>query len=112
MSGSFVGRRVELAQLEAVCSDAKTYARPAAALISGAPGSGKSSLLAVLRGRQQGMHHLKLVGYQAGTQVSLAAAGDLLRALGKVPGAGELLSEFLFGPKPTDDRWIEPLRLF
>jgi DNA-binding CsgD family transcriptional regulator len=112
MSASFVGRRVELALLEAVCSNATTYDRPAAALISGLPGSGKTRLLAELASTQQAIPHLNVAGYQAGTQVPLAASGDLLRALAKVSGAGEVLNEFLFGTSQTDDRWIEPLRLF
>src|SRR3979411_1022371 len=52
------------------------------------------------------------MGYESGTQVPLAAGADVLRELGKVSAAGELLSEFLFGPSATDDRSLEPLRLF
>jgi DNA-binding CsgD family transcriptional regulator len=112
MSAGFVGRRVELAVLESACSNAKAESRPAAALITGLPGSGKTRLLAELRSRQRATHQLSIMGFESGTQVPLAAAADVLRELGKVSGAGEMLSEFLFGLSPTDDRSLEPLRLF
>src|SRR5438105_13882692 len=51
-------------------------------------------------------------GYQTGAQVPLAAAGDLLRTLVKVPGAGTKLEEALFGATTSDDRPLEPLRIF
>src|SRR5256885_7743087 len=99
MSAAFVGRRVELALLDSVCSRANADNRPAAALISGAPGSGKSRLLAELRSRRRATHVLGVVGYESAFQVPLGAAANLLRELGKVSHAGETLSEFLFSPK-------------
>src|SRR5438105_4994258 len=112
MSAGFVGRRVELALLDSVCSKANADNRPAAALISGLPGSGKSRLLAELRRRRRATHVLGVVGYESAFQVPLGAAGNVLRELGKVGAAGEMLSEFLFGPHRVDDRSLEPLRLF
>ncbi|TMF36171.1 MAG: hypothetical protein E6I30_04415, partial [Chloroflexi bacterium] len=112
MSAGFVGRRVELALLDSVCSKANADNRPAAALISGVPGSGKSRLLAELRSRRRATHVLGVVGYESAFQVPLGAAANLLRGLGKVSDAGEMLREFLFGPHPVDDRSLEPLRLF
>src|SRR5438552_17301332 len=112
MSAGFVGRRVELALLDSVCSKANADNRPAAALISGHPGSGKSRLLAELRSRRRATHVLGVVGYESAFQVPLGAAANLLRGLGKVSDAGEMLREFLFGPHPVDDRSLEPLRLF
>jgi DNA-binding CsgD family transcriptional regulator len=111
MSATFVGRRVELAVLESVCSTAKAEGRPAAGLISGLPGSGKTRLLAELCSRQRATQ-LRVVGYAAGTRVPLAAAGDLLHALAKVPGTGSLLNELLSSTAPAADRSLEPLRLF
>ena len=110
MSATFVGRRVELAVLESVCADAKSESRPVAALISGLPGSGKTRLLAELCSRQRATP-LRLAGFEAGTRVPLAASGDLLRALGKVPGAGALLNELLSASGHSEDRSLEPLRL-
>jgi len=95
MSAGFVGRRVELALLDSVCSKANADNRPAAALISGHPGSGKSRLLAELRSRRRATHVLGVVGYESAFQVPLGAAANLLR-----------------GPHPVDDRSLEPLRLF
>jgi len=112
MSAAFVGRRVELALLDSVCSRANADNRPAAALISGVPGSGKSRLLAELRSRRRATHVLGVVGYESAFQVPLGAAANLLRELGKVSHAGEMLSEFLLVSNPVDDRSLEPLRLF
>src|SRR5256885_5974049 len=53
-----------------------------------------------------------VVGYESAFQVPLAAAANLIRELGKASAAGGMLSEFLFGPTPVDDRSLEPLRLF
>jgi DNA-binding CsgD family transcriptional regulator len=112
MSATFVGRRVELAVLESVCSSAKAESEPAAAMITGLPGSGKTRLLAELSSRQRASTQLRVAGFEAGMPVPLAAAGDLLHALGRVPGAGGLLSELLSATGLTEDRSLEPLRLF
>jgi len=84
MGTSFVGRRVELALLENVCSNAKADEMPAAAVVSGPPGSGKSRLLTELGVRHPSIRQLRVAGFEAGTHVPLAAAGDLLRELGKL----------------------------
>ena len=112
MSARFVGRRVELAVLESVCSSAKAEGKPAAAVVSGLPGSGKTRLLAELRSRQPAIPHLIITGYESGARVPLTAAADLLRELGRVSGAGEILNEFLYASSPSDNRSLEPLRLF
>src|SRR5256885_12294264 len=112
MSSGFVGRRVELALLDSVCSKANADNRPAAALISGVPGSGKSRLLAELGSRRRATHVLGVEGYESAFQVPLGAAANLLRGLGKVSDAGEMLRELLFSPNPVDDRSLGPLRLF
>src|SRR5207245_10525352 len=90
------GRGNELGRLEAVCSQAKRQSRPAVALVNGVPGSGKTRLLAELRGREVSSRQLSMVGYQTGPQVPLPAAGDLLRELVKVSGAGARLEAALF----------------
>ena len=112
MSSGFVGRRVELALLDSICARTNAESGPAAALISGLPGSGKTRLLAELRGRQRAAVKLSITGYESAIEVPLAAGADLLRELGKVSAAGEILSEFLFGSTSTEDRSLEPLRLF
>ena len=112
MASGFVGRGNELGRLEAVCSQAKRESRPAVALVNGVPGSGKTRLLAELRGREVSSRQLSMVGYQTGSQVPLAAAGDLLRELVKVSGAGARLEAALFGAAQANDRPLEPLRMF
>ena len=112
MGTSFVGRRVELALLENVCSNAKADEMPAAAVVSGPPGSGKSRLLTELGVRHPSIRQLRVAGFEAGTHVPLAAAADLLRELGKLAGAGAMLTELLFEPKVLKESALEPLRIF
>jgi len=112
MSTGFVGRQTELALLESTCSKAIADEIPSAALISGAPGSGKSRLLVEFGIREGNLHHLRVAGYEAGTRVPLAAAADLLRELGEVSGAGAMLSELLSEPVTAKSGSLEPLRLF
>ena len=92
MSSGFVGRRVELALLDSICARTNAESGPAAALISGLPGSGKTRLLAELRSRQRAAVKLSITGYESAIEVPLAAGADLLRELGKVGAAGEILS--------------------
>src|SRR5437867_4708531 len=103
MASDFVGRATELRMLEAVCLRADREGRPAAALMTGHPGAGKTRLLAELRRAQQAASQLSIAGYQTGRQVPLAAAGGLLRALVRVPGAGARLEAVAFGTTPADD---------
>ena len=111
MSSTFVGRRAELGRLASVCSKSITEELPAAALVSGPPGSGKSRLLSELVVRQPSLRRLRVAGFEAGAQVPLAASADMLRELGYVPDAGELVSELLFPPKSDTHRSLEPLRV-
>src|SRR5436309_2444034 len=111
-STRFVGRRVELGLLESVCSKAKADEMPAAAVVSGPPGSGKSRLLSELGRRNPSARQLRVAGFEAGMHVPLAAAGDMLRDLGKVLGASPMLNEHLFEPRASKDRSLEPLRVF
>src|SRR5881296_828523 len=112
-STRFVGRRVELGLLESVCSKAKADEMPAAAVVSGPPGSGKSRLLSELGRRNPSARQLRVTGFEAGMQVPLAAAGGMLRDLGRVLGAGAMLNELLFEPRAASkDRSLEPLRVF
>jgi len=78
-----VGRQVELGLLDSVCSKAKADEMPAAAVVSGPPGSGKSRLLSELGRRNPSVRQLRVGGFEAGMHVPLAAAGGLsLAALG------------------------------
>ena len=112
MAPAFVGREAELALLDDIYLRAKREDRPAAALITGLPGSGKTRLLAEFRLRRGASRQLNVGGYQTGAQVPLAAAGDLLRTLVNVSGPGRKLEEALFGATTSDERPLQPLRIF
>src|SRR5438309_11565181 len=98
-STRFVGRQVELGLLDSVCSKAKADEMPAAAVVSGPPGWGKSRLLSELGRRNPSVRQLRVGGFEAGMHVPLAAAGDMLCDLGAVVGAGERFEELLFEPR-------------
>src|SRR5439155_22591708 len=83
---------------------------PAAVVVVGEPGSGKSRLLAEARGRSRLAHSFAVVGFESERQVPLAAASGLLRTLGDVEEHGAQVEAVLFdaaGAAP-----LEPVRLF
>src|SRR2546427_11200082 len=108
-STRFVGRQVELGLLDSVCSKAKADEMPAAAVVSGPPGSGKSRLLSELGRRDPSARQLRVAGFEAGMHVPLAAAGDMLRGLGKVLAAEAMVKEHLFRPKVSEDPSLETI---
>jgi DNA-binding CsgD family transcriptional regulator len=91
----FVGRRPELALMRRLLDDL-VGGREAAAVVTGAPGSGKSRLIDVAT-RDCVVPVLRLNGHLMEQSVPLAGARDLLRTLGEVAGSGVVLSELLFG---------------
>jgi DNA-binding CsgD family transcriptional regulator len=105
---AFVGRAEEL---EALVDLAGTSGPgPAAVVVVGEPGSGKSRLLAEARGRSGLAHSFAVVGFESERHVPLAAASGLLRALGDVEEHGAQVEAVLFdaaGAAP-----LEPVRLF
>jgi DNA-binding CsgD family transcriptional regulator len=114
---AFVGRTRELRLLEGILA---APAGPAAALVTGVPGSGKSRLLAEVRRLAPESSVLAVKGFESERQVPLAAAGALLRELARVPSHGETLDALLVGrtgaqgvsgPK-ADAGPLEPLRIF
>jgi DNA-binding CsgD family transcriptional regulator len=82
MSTAFVGRALELERVLALPSQARRASAGAAAVITGAPGSGKTRLLAEASARLAGLSTARLIGYEPVETVPLAAASDLLRDLG------------------------------
>jgi DNA-binding CsgD family transcriptional regulator len=104
----FVGRTAELeAMAETV---AASSAGPAAAIVLGEPGSGKTRLLAEARSRTGLAYSFAVVGYEAGRAIPLAAAAGLLRSLAAVPKHGPYVEELAFGShEPVA---LEPVRVF
>jgi DNA-binding NarL/FixJ family response regulator len=99
----------ETDSLGALCRKAFDEGVPAAAVIVGDPGSGKSRLLAEVAGLVGADVRVVIAGYELEHGVELAAARELLRRLGEVPG--ETVEALAFGP-PTGGARTEPIRLF
>jgi DNA-binding CsgD family transcriptional regulator len=105
---AFVGRSGELGVLAGIV--ASSAAGPAAAVVVGEPGSGKSRLLGEARRRAALPHSFAVVGYEAERHVPLAAAAGLLRALREEPRHGPYVEALLF--RPHDATALEPIRVF
>ncbi len=91
--GKFVGRTAQLAELEAWFARAQAAGRRLVALISGAPGSGKSRLVAEFIARRQVAANAPRIVMTAGTPASRAAPFALVidlyqAALGLPPARG------------------------
>jgi DNA-binding CsgD family transcriptional regulator/tetratricopeptide (TPR) repeat protein len=110
MSAPFVGREQELAALGAIATKARRDRAPAAALVSGDPGSGKTRLLAEVLVRIQGSQSIRLNGFEPLQPVPLGATVELLRYLAKAPGDGPVLDRLAFRAGDARDR--DPLRIF
>jgi DNA-binding CsgD family transcriptional regulator/tetratricopeptide (TPR) repeat protein len=107
--GKFVGRVGELQALIDAAS-VGSHDGPAAALVVGEPGSGKSRLLAEASKRVDVPHRLRVAGHEPERSVPLASAADLLRSLTEVPEHGPRLDALLFGT-PTSSP-LESVRIF
>ena len=110
-TAAFVGRADELALLAAVVLRG-TRGAPAAALVTGDPGSGKIRLLAEAVSRAGVERSFRVVGYEAERQVPLAAVSGLLRALTEVPEHGERLDALAFAPAQGQPSALDPVRVF
>ena len=114
--GVFVGRREELQTLGAVV---RGSARPSAALVLGVAGSGKSRLLSEARRAIPRVRSFAVIGFDSESQVPLAAAAGLIRALSRRGEHGHVLNALVFGDAPqsaggkaSDRGPLEPLRIF
>lgn len=93
----FVGRAAERAMLAGL---ATRDSGPAAAVVVGEPGVGKSRLLAeTVSGID--LPRVALAGYEPACEILLGAAGELLRELARVPVAGRQLDDLLHGDSPA-----------
>ena len=73
---------------------------PAAAVVVGEPGVGKSRLLAEAVSRVD-LPRVALAGYEPASEIPLGAAGELLRELALVPGPGARFDDLLYGYAPA-----------
>lgn len=110
MSVPFVGRRNEREALATVLGRARSDGAPAAALITGEPGTGKSRLLAEVLAGNRATSTIRIVGFEPNARVPLAAIGEVLRRLSEVPQHGPRLEALAFGGHDRQSR--EPLRIF
>jgi DNA-binding CsgD family transcriptional regulator len=108
---AFVGRIDELAALAEVAG-AFGGGEVAAAFVTGDPGSGKSRLLAEVAARAKLPNQFRLVGYEPESEVPLASASDLLRALGEATPQGRQLGALVFDAGREDASPLEPIRIF
>src|SRR5262245_25143411 len=110
MTAPFVGRKRELEQIAAVVRQSGRQRAPVAVLITGEPGRGKTRLLTEASAALQPLRAVRVVGFEPNQGVPLAAVGDLIRALSKVPQQGTQLERLVFGARDRIGR--APLQIF
>ncbi len=110
MSAPFVGRQRELDELAALIRRSSHDRAPAAALVTGEPGSGKTRLLAEILARPRAQRLVRVVGFEPNQAVPLAAVGEVIRQLSTVPVHGPSLEGLVFGGRDQVTR--APLRIF
>ena len=110
MPASFFGRGAELDALAAVITMPLRSRGPAAALVLGDPGSGKTRLLAEACSRLQGRQVIRVQGSAPEQHVELAAAGQMLDVVSRGSG-GVALRDLLMGQEQAQSV-ITPVRLF
>lgn len=107
--GVLVGRREELSTLRAL--GRAQPGSPAAAIIVGDPGMGKSRLLVEAADILSGRRVLHMVGFEPERQVPLGAAVPFLRHLGE-RGPGDPPLQALLTERDPPLGGLEPVRLF
>jgi DNA-binding CsgD family transcriptional regulator len=110
MTAPFVGRHEELRALGALIGAAQRAGTPAAALVTGEPGSGKTRLLGEVLARPGNPRTMQVVGFEPNQTVPLAAVGEVIRELATVPVHGRNLEGLVFGGRDRVGR--APLRIF
>lgn len=91
----FVGRSADLHALTTLATSAMAGG-PAGGFVMGAPGLGKSRLLAEVAGTVD-RPWIRMQGYQTTSGIALGAAGTLLRALARAPEVGTWLDALVVG---------------
>lgn len=97
MSAKFVGRQRELTEVTALLRHSSDDQAPAAALVTGEPGSGKTRLLAEILAAQGSARPIRIIGFEPNQAVPLAAVGEVIRRLSTVPVRGSSLDGLVFG---------------
>jgi len=110
MGAPFVGRRRELAEISALIRGSSQDRAPAAALVTGEPGSGKTRLLTEILAGPRAARLVRVVGFEPNQGVPLAAVGEVIRQLSTVPVHGPSLEGLVFGGREKATR--APLRIF
>ncbi|TAK02302.1 MAG: LuxR family transcriptional regulator [Chloroflexota bacterium] len=110
MGAPFVGRRRELAEISALIRGSSQDRAPAAALVTGEPGSGKTRLLTEILAGPRAARLVRVVGFEPNQGVPLAAVGEVIRQLSTVPVHGRSLEGLIFGGREKATR--APLRIF
>ena len=83
---------------------------PAAALVTGEPGSGKTRLLTEVLAGPRSAKLVRVVGFEPNQAVPFAAVGEVIRQLSTVLVHGPSLEELVFGGRDQTTR--APLRIF
>ena len=110
MSVPFVGRQRELTEVTALLRQSSRERTPAAALVTGEPGSGKTRLLTEILAGPRIARLVRVVGFEPNQAVPLAAVGEVIRQLSTVPVHGSSLEKLVFGDRDQVSR--APLRIF
>jgi DNA-binding CsgD family transcriptional regulator len=105
---AFVGRTNELLRIVEVAGQAGDA--PAAIIVIGDPGSGKTRLLSEAVERLQYEYAYRVVGFEPESRVPLAAAAGMLRSLAGVSRVGESLRALVF--EGDEASALEPMRVF
>ncbi|MGO4604624.1 AAA family ATPase [Terrabacter sp. 2YAF2] len=110
MRSTFVGRTVELEALD-LLTTRWDGGGPAAAMILGDPGVGKTRLLTEFRAGVGGMKQFATAGYEPEREVPLACMRPCLKELTTVPKYGAVLDDLVFAGAATAQS-LESVRVF
>ena len=110
MGGPFVGRNAELEAISRVAAITKAGRGPAAVLVIGEAGQGKTRLFAEAERRLSIDHRFRVDGFETERGVPLAAARALIADLART--GDPMLAEVLAAPAVAGNRSLEPIRVF